>query len=98
MVLVILFSSCIFKSALNEFGTLKKHLWHIMMAPVYKIAWAKLAMGLATRSLQNLKKQHIPKMSFKTPAQNISKAAGVKWKSGKSSNQPTCGLFMSDPV
>jgi hypothetical protein len=31
-------------------------------------------------------------------AQNRSKAAGGKWKSGKSSNQPTCGLFMSDPV
>jgi hypothetical protein len=76
MVLVILFSSCIFKSALNEFGALKKHPWHIMMAPVDKIAGAKLAMGLATRSLQNLKKQHIPKSSFKTSVQNISKAAG----------------------
>ena len=31
-------------------------------------------------------------------AQNRSKAAGGKWKSGKSSNQPTCGLFTSDPV
>jgi hypothetical protein len=31
-------------------------------------------------------------------AQNRIKAAGGKWKSGKSSNQPTCGLFTSDPV
>lgn len=31
-------------------------------------------------------------------AQNRSKAAGEKWKSGKSSNQPTCGFFTSDPV
>ena len=30
-------------------------------------------------------------------AQNRSKAAGGKWKSGKSSNQPTCGLFSPTP-
>lgn len=31
-------------------------------------------------------------------AQNRSKAADGKWKSGKSSNQPTCSLFTSDRV
>ena len=43
--------------------------------------------------------RHLQKMGWALfLVQNRSKAAGGKWKSGKSSNQPTCGLFTSDPV
>jgi hypothetical protein len=42
--------------------------------------------------------RHLQKLGWALVlVQNRSKAAGGKWKSGKSSNQPTCGLFMLDP-
>jgi hypothetical protein len=65
----------------------------------------------ACRSLQNPKQttsygnslRQLQKLGWALVlAQNRSKAAGGKWKSGKSSNQPTCGLFIvgprSDPI
>jgi hypothetical protein len=57
----------------------------------------------ACRSLKTPKKttsydnslRHLQKLGWALVlVQNRSKAAGGKWKSGKSSNQPTCGLFM----